>query len=467
MEDSLLYSLLSNELEIAGLRATQGQPGGQPGISRPVAHSKRPHYSDGGRAATARADQKCAGTSYSLELLPAGSGHDDAMHWVVADLSPALAPAAAAPSQRSVLHTRQTSDQQLQQPAHSAAVHRQLVNALKSNSAIRQTALQLLQQSQLQGAQFPPRHGQAQGARQMSLDGSADVYTAAALGATAPDSSTQTQTDLLYAHTGSSSSLPQLGQHQGQHTSPQRGSPQQAFQQAEVTGLFGLRSDIRMPAQQQAAGHHYQDDTEEGVADWAQQLEGELLGCLQGDAHLVATGSFTTMQQRNSSAGLPGFAVQQQQPQQRVHRHFHAPSAPQLQCYQQCYPQQQQQSWVTAPLPAPCAGMHAAPAATSHFQPGALMSLQSLLAVDGDCSPVVDPVGSASSSSNNNSFGMARSGYSSQARASTGQGFHSQPLPALLEQEAQGWGGIKRRNSIDPDQLLANLLHDMSGPVRR
>jgi hypothetical protein len=399
------------------------------------------------------------------------------MHWIVPDLAPALAPAAAAPSQRSVLHTRQqTSDQQLQQPAHSAAVHRQLVNALKSNSAIRQTALHLLQQSQLQDAQFPPRHGQAQGTRQMSLDGSAqDVYTAAALhGAAAPDSSTQTQTDLLYAHTGSSSSLPQLGQHpQGQRSSPQRGSPQQAFQQAEVTGLFGLRSHIRMPAQQQAAGRRYQDDTEEGVADWAQELEGELLGCLQGDTHFsTAAGSFTTMQQRSSSAGLPGLAMQQQQqqqqPQQRAHRHFHAPGAPQLQ-YQQCYPQQhlqqQQQSWATAPLPAPCAGMHAAPAATSRFQPGALMSLQSLLAVDGDCSPVVDPVGSASSSSNNNSFGMARSGYSSQTRGSAGQGFHSQPLPALLEQEAQGWGGIKRRNSIDPDQVrchhtcLLLLLH--------
>lgn len=84
------------------------------------------------------------------------------------------------------------------------------------------------------------------------------------------------------------------------------------------------------------------------------------------------------------------------------------------------------------------------------------MSLQSLLAVDGDCnSPVIDPVGSTSSSSNNNSFGIARSNYSSQTRASAGQGgFHSQPLPALMEQEAaQGWGGIKRRNSIDPDKV--------------
>lgn len=314
------------------------------------------------------------------------------------------------------------------------------MNALRSNSSVRQTALQLLQQSQLQGAQFPPRQAST---RQLSLDGS-DVYTAAGVGA--PGSSTQT--DLLYAHTGSSSSLPQLVQHQGQHSSPQR-SPQQL--QAGAGGLFGLRAEARMPPQQ--AARRCQDNGE-GVGDWAHELEGELLGCLQDDAHLAAAGACINMQQQQrSSACLAGLAMQQQQ--RRAHRHFHAPSAPQLQ-YQPCYPQQQQQQqqgWPTAPLPAPCVGiMPAAPAASSRFQADALMSLQSLLAVDGDCSPVMDPVGSASSSSNN-SFGLARSGYSSQTRANAGHGFHSQPLPALLEQEGQGWGGIKRRNSIDPDQV--------------
>lgn len=306
------------------------------------------------------------------------------------------------------------------------------MNALRSNSAVRQTALQLLQQSQLQGAQFPPRQGAS--TRQLSLDGS-DVYTATA-GMGAPGSSTQR--DLLYAHTGSSSSLPQLVQHQGQHSSPRR-NPQQL--QAGAGGLFGLRPEARMPAQQGIA-RRYQDN-DEGIADWAHELEGELLGCLQDDAHLAAAGACINMQQqqqRSSSACLASLAMQQQQ-QRRAHRHFHAPSAPQL----------QQQGWPTAPLPAPCAG--ASPAASSRFPADALMSLQSLLAVDGDCSPVVDPVGSASSSSNNNSFGLARSCYSSQTRANAGHGFHSQPLPALLEQESQGWAGIKRRNSIDPDQV--------------
>jgi hypothetical protein len=117
--------------------------------------------------------------------------------------------------------------------------------------------------------------------------------------------------------------------------------------------------------------------------------------------------------------------------------------------YQQ--PQQQQQGWATGHAPL----LLAHPPAGRRFSLSMLAPVDLVPGIDGNHSP--DPVGSASSSSNNASVGLARSSQSSQTRASAGHGFCSKPLSMVGAQEQQGRGhmcaGLKRHNSIDQDEV--------------
>lgn len=418
----------------------------QPSSSRPASLHKRAHCANGPRLPAAG--------PYPLETLPSyspqqpfrepeASADDDAIQWFDDHLAEPSAPAA-------VPHPAQQVHDQV--ASSSSSVHRQLVNALRSNSAVRQTALRLLQRSQGQ------QHQQLQAAAQLAPAGLGstqqtfpnqqqlihqDVYTIAI-------SAASNQTAFRYAHTGSSSNMLAAAQQVQQQHSPQR----------DVAAEADIYVPVARRTAQQAACNTLDDN--DGVADWVNELEGQLLGCLKMGMTQAPMGPSASSNPSTGQHSMPVMAAPGlQHQQQRMHRHYHASSAQQQ---HQPY-SQQQQGWAAAPMSAPSVGTAAH--AGQRFSPSTLTPLQTFLGVDADSSPAMDPVGSASSSSNN-SFGVARSGYnSSQTRLSpnTGrsQSVHSQPLPALgAHAQDQGWvhaaAGVKRHNSIDQDEVRGWLV---------
>jgi hypothetical protein len=379
--------------------------------------------------------------SYNPEVLPAASADDEAVHW----LDEKLAAHPAAPIR---LNQAQVAADHQAMSLPAAAADTSAVNRLKlllaNNQAVRQTALKLLQKPQGQCQQLvhlPPQRQpmcaqqQQAPARSQQHDNwgpAASVCNTAAVSAGMRSQASILQAQHLQAaHAGSSNMLRAL---------PQQRQPQQCSQRSAMhTDAYGPLS--YMPAQQaEAAGA--QEDA--GLTDWVSELEDQLLGCLEkGPAAGAAAGHPSRIQRSNipMASRVPPMQQQQLVPR-RTHRHFQVPSS--------CAPQyqQQQQGWATAPLPA------AHPPAGRRFSLSMLAPLDLVPGVDGNHSP--DPVGSASSSTNN-SFGMARSGHSSQTHASVGQVFCSQPLPMLGAQEQQGWShmcaGLKRHNSVDQDEV--------------
>jgi hypothetical protein len=235
-----------------------------------------------------------------------------------------------------------------------------------------------------------------------------------------------------------------------------------------------------MPAQSHAGCAEAAD---EGIDDWMNMLESQLLGCLseQQTCTMAAAAGAGALHSpagaRSSSNAAAGLiptqqqmqvhAQQQQLPPQRSHRHYHASQPPRPHPAAQVMHQQRLRVG-SAP---PC-----------RFSASLLSTIDSSTrtTVEGSRSPGFpgfsshsspDLAGSASSSSSNNTAvltGRAHSLYSNQSSGSAGFNFHSQPLPtlALQEQGVAVHGGLKRHNSIDQDQLLLSLLNEIV-PNRR
>jgi len=338
-------------------------------------------------------------------------------------------------------------------PADSAgadAVSR-LKMLLASNSAVRETALKLLQNTQhddqqlhdtSRQCQVPLQHAQQQQQLQQQAPQQVQGRWMGTWQSDATNPALPAQHTMRQALTeGSSYTGRSLRAYSPQH-SPVNSSPQHMLLASAEPGFPATAGGNAMPAQPSTGTS--------GGSDWVAELEQQLLECMKADR----------MQQQASAgfaAGTSGSFTQAQQVHhvQHTSRHWHAPHSRHQQ-------QQVPESWSTAPLPHLNFSGAPAPAAAP-FQASFLPNLDVSLGPNGDCSP--NPV--SSSSSNSSAHGLARRGYGSCrsiGSGSIGSMSASQLLPRLAPHDLP-WGnvapGVKRVSSIDQDELLLNLLQEI------